>query len=330
MINSATQIVKEEKEQPIDIAFQDIKYEVEVEKKTDACCTPPCSKEYEIKSILKGISGIAKGGEMTAIMGASGAGKTTLLNILACRISRQEDKVGYASGNLFANSLEYKYEDFGEFGNYVMQNDILLQTLTVRETIQYVAALKVNQPKMNRNAMVEQLIKDLKLEKCADTYVGGNMLKGISGGERKRTSIAFELVSNPSVIILDEPTSGLDSLTAYIIMSYLKRLARDHHKTVILTIHQPSSEIFFLLDRLILLAEGELVYQGSTNYCLEYFSSLGFECPEFSNPPDYFMSILHHDSEINRKNYPTYFENYQNRLNPIICKEIEDRKSSPP
>lgn len=68
-------------------------------------------------------------------MGASGAGKTTLLNILACRISRKEDKVGYASGKLHANSLEYKYEQFGEFGNYVMQNDILLQTLTVRETI---------------------------------------------------------------------------------------------------------------------------------------------------------------------------------------------------
>lgn len=97
------------------------------------------------------------------------------------------------------------------------------------------------------------------------------MLKGISGGERKRTSIAFELVSNPSVIILDEPTSGLDSLTAYIIVNYLKRLAKEHNKTVILTIHQPSSEIFFLLNRLILLAEGEMVYQGSTHSCLEYF-----------------------------------------------------------
>ena len=79
-------------------------------------------------------------------MGASDAGKTTLLNVLSSRIPKSEDKVGCAFGKLFANNLQYKYEDFGEFGNYVMQNDILLQTLTVRETIQYVAALKVNQP----------------------------------------------------------------------------------------------------------------------------------------------------------------------------------------
>jgi ABC-type multidrug transport system ATPase subunit len=85
------------------------------------------------------------------------------------------------------------------------------------------------------------LVNSLKLEKCIDTLVGGSLLKGISGGERKRTSIAFELVSNPSVIILDEPTSGLDSLTAYIICSYLRKLARTENKTVVMTIHQPNS-----------------------------------------------------------------------------------------
>ena len=95
---------------------------------------------------MKGISGIAKAGEATAIMGASGAGKTTLLNILACRIPVADGKTGCASGKIFANNFEYKYEDFGDFGNYVMQDDILLQTLTVRETIEYVCNLKLNQP----------------------------------------------------------------------------------------------------------------------------------------------------------------------------------------
>ena len=95
---------------------------------------------------MKGISGIAKAGEATAIMGASGAGKTTLLNILACRIPITEGKTGDASGKIFANNLEYKFDDFGDFGNYVMQNDILLQTLTVRETIEYVCNLKLDKP----------------------------------------------------------------------------------------------------------------------------------------------------------------------------------------
>ena len=134
----------------------------------------------------------------------------------------------------------------------------------------------------------------MKLEKCAETLVGGQIIKGISGGERKRTSIAFELVSNPSVIILDEPTSGLDSLTAYIICSYLGKLAKEENKTVIMTIHQPGAELFNLFDRLILLAEGEMVYQGKTKDTIEYFDQMGFTCPDFMNPPDYFMSILHH------------------------------------
>lgn len=84
---------------------------------------------------MKNVSGMAKAGEVTAIMGASGAGKTTLLNVLACRIPRAENEVGHASGKIYANELQYKFEEFGEFANYVMQDDILLQTLTVRETI---------------------------------------------------------------------------------------------------------------------------------------------------------------------------------------------------
>ena len=94
--------------------------------------------------------------------------------------------------------------------------------------------------------------------------VGGDILKGISGGERKRTSIAFELISNPTVMFLDEPTSGLDSLTTFIIVQYLRKLAKEENKNMIMTIHQPSSELFYLFDELILMAEGEIVYQGKT------------------------------------------------------------------
>ena len=144
-----------------------------------------------------------------------------------------------------------------------MQKDILLTTLTVRETLEYVAALRLDSSKMERRKMVEDLAKKLKLENCLDTVVGdSNESKGISGGEKKRTSIAFQLISSPKVIILDEPTSGLDSLTAFIIVNYLHELAKVEHKTVLMTIHQPNPEIFNKFDRLILMSEGRIVYQG--------------------------------------------------------------------
>jgi ABC-type multidrug transport system ATPase subunit len=107
-----------------------------------------------------------------------------------------------------------------------------------------------------------KLVRDLKLEKCVDVLIGGNEMKGVSGGEKKRTSIAFELISDPQVLLLDEPTSGLDSLTAYVIVWYMKRLASKNNKTIAMTIHQPSSEIYQLFDRLIFLVAGKLVYQG--------------------------------------------------------------------
>jgi ABC-type multidrug transport system ATPase subunit len=120
----------------------------------------------------------------------------------------------------------------------------------------------------------------LKLEKCLDVIVGGPIIKGISGGEKKRTSIAFELISDPKVLILDEPTSGLDSLTSYIIVDYLKRLAKAQKKTIFMTIHQPNSEIFELFDRLVLLVEGKIIYQGNREKATDYFGrSFGLRCP---------------------------------------------------
>lgn len=119
--------------------FQEIRYTVDVPDETVETKIP-CKKAYKKKEILKGISGILKAGHVTAIMGASGAGKTTLLNILACRINPEK------GGRLFANNLEYNYQTFGDFANYVMQSDVLMQTLTVRETLEFAAKLKLNLP----------------------------------------------------------------------------------------------------------------------------------------------------------------------------------------
>lgn len=134
---------------------------------------------------MRNISGIFKSGRVSAIMGASGAGKTTLLNILACRVNHEPD------GHLYANNIEYTYESFGDFANYVMQADLLMQTLTVRETLMFATNLKVNMSRQEKNERVQILAEQLKLEKCMDTVVGGVTIKGISGGEKKRTCIAF-------------------------------------------------------------------------------------------------------------------------------------------
>lgn len=274
---------------PIDIVFNNISYTIKVKDPKAKCCNrlPAIRKE-----ILKGVTGLIEHAKVTAIMGASGAGKTSLLNILACRIGKKRNIK--LSGDLLVNMRPYSFGTFGKFANYVMQNDILMQTLTVRETLDFVAQLTLPYPRARRDAIVMDTVHNLKLEKCLDVLVGGPELKGISGGEKKRTSIAFELISDPQVVFLDEPTSGMDSMTAYVIVWYMKKLAASGNKTIAMTIHQPSSEIFELFDNLIFMVAGRLVYQGPAAQSVEYFKQLGFSCPQYSNPPDYFMSIMHH------------------------------------
>jgi ABC-type multidrug transport system ATPase subunit len=116
-------------------------------------------------------------------------------------------------------------------------------------------------------------------------------VKGVSGGERKRTSIGVELITNPSLIFLDEPTTGLDSYTATQVMKLLKNLSQQG-RTIIQTIHQPNSETFRCFDKLMLLAQGQIIYFNDKDKAVDYFSKIGFPCPELSNPADYFMSIM--------------------------------------
>ncbi|CAD8115184.1 unnamed protein product [Paramecium primaurelia] len=276
---------------------------------------------YEIKKrvILDNINGICPGGHVTAIMGSSGAGKTTLLNVLACRITNS--KTNKLTGKLLANNCPYDYEKFSQFASYVMQNDVLMETMTPKEALEFAANLKYSDTQIKQSRVIETL-KCMRLERCQNTFIGGISMKGISGGERKRTSIGYELVSNPSCILLDEPTSGLDSFTAFQIIHQLRKLADEQDRTIIFTIHQPSSDIFLLFDRIMLLVQGRLVYQGSRENIINHFSSFGFKCPDHSNPMDYFLSITHSEDKQNIENYSLYFENYQQKLQKQIESEI--------
>ena len=240
----------------------------------------------EYKPILKKVNARMPGGTVTAILGSSGSGKTSVLNTLSHRIEGGKLRT---HGRILYND-QAKLSDIRSA--YVMQQDVLLPSLTVRETLRYAAELRLPPPttQEERLKVVEDVILELGLKECADTRVGNNVHKGCSGGEKRRTSLAVQMLANPSVLFLDEVTTGLDATTAFQLMGTLKSLARKG-RTVIITIHQPRSEIWSLFDHVLLLANGSPLYSGSAHECLPYFAQIGYELPAFSNPAEYLIDI---------------------------------------
>lgn len=182
--------------------------------------------------------------------------------------------------------------NFSAYSAFVQQDDILFQTMTVRECLEFAAKLKLRGTEDQKLARVDEIINELKLVKCQNTKIGGPLVKGVSGGERKRCSIGVELITDPSLIFLDEPTTGLDSFTAASVMETLGDLARKQSRTVISTIHQPNSDIFEQFDRLLLIAKGKIIFFNEARLAVDYFRSIGYQCPDLTNPADYFMTIM--------------------------------------
>ncbi|KAJ9151833.1 ABC-2 type transporter [Pleurostoma richardsiae] len=245
------------------------------------------------KQILAGIQGVAHPGELTAIMGASGAGKTTFLDILA-----RKNKRGLIGGDFYVNGEKVSDTDFKNVVGFVDQEDTMLPTLTVHETILTSALLRLPRD-MTRGAKEQRVIeveKQLGIYHIRDSLIGSEEGKGrgISGGEKRRVGIACELVTSPSILFLDEPTSGLDAYNAYNVIECLVTLAKDYKRTVIFTIHQPRSNIVALFDRLLLLAQGKTVYSGPFHQCQEYFDRVGFPCPPGFNIADYLVDLTMH------------------------------------
>ncbi|KAK9241302.1 hypothetical protein V1525DRAFT_392717 [Lipomyces kononenkoae] len=240
------------------------------------------------KKILHGVQGIVRPGEIMAIMGASGAGKTSLLDILA-----HKNKGGVIGGDILVNGFKVSENQFKSITGFVDQEDALMPTLTVYETILNSALLRL--PKtMSRNAKrlrVFETMNELGIMGIKDQFIGWEGHRGISGGEKRRVAIACELVTSPSILFLDEPTSGLDSFNACNVVECLQSLARNYKRTVIFTIHQPRSNIVALFDRLILLSRGQLVYSGLHDSCQEYFASVGYECPSGFNLADFLIDL---------------------------------------
>ncbi|WJX66810.1 ABC transporter G member 11 [Trifolium repens] len=244
----------------------------------------------ETQNVLENLTGYAEPGYFTALMGPSGSGKSTLLDALSSRLASN----CFQSGTVLLNGRKEKLS-FGTAA-YVTQDDNLIGTLTVRETIWYSARLRLpdKMSRSDKRALVESTIVAMGLQDCADTVIGNWHLRGISGGEKRRVSIALEILMRPRLLFLDEPTSGLDSASAFFVTQTLRALARDG-RTVIASIHQPSSEVFELFDQLYLLSGGKTVYFGQASEAYEFFAQAGFPCPALRNPSDHFLRCINSD-----------------------------------
>mmetsp|Transcript_96922 Transcript_96922/g.211909 ORF Transcript_96922/g.211909 Transcript_96922/m.211909 type:complete len:696 (-) Transcript_96922:403-2490(-) len=248
------------------------------------------------KAILKNITGVLEPGHLTAVLGPSGSGKSTLLNLLGGR-QRTTGASGEMpfSGDVSAAGCKISLNQFKSQIAYVMQDDRLMATETVRECINFSAMMRRPGTSAERQALVGSMLDTLGLRKCADTIAGNALLKGISGGERKRCSVGIELITDPKLIFLDEPLSGLDSYAAYTLVQALKDLA-ESGVPVLCTVHQPSSEIFAMFDDVVVLHDGEVVYHGPVQSLAHHFDHWE-PCPANFNPADHVMFLLQKEAE---------------------------------
>uniref|UniRef100_A0A8C9H3V1 ABC transporter domain-containing protein n=1 Tax=Piliocolobus tephrosceles TaxID=591936 RepID=A0A8C9H3V1_9PRIM len=245
-----------------------------------------CSVKNGELEILHGIKGILLPGTITIIMGPSGSGKTTLLNVLSMNISTGVE------GTFLVNDLD-RNKNIKKYMGYVLQEDHFFPKMTVYETIEFSAKLKLDiRDKKKLKELVKYVLDIMGLYQVKDTIVGDAFVRGISGGQRKRLSIACEILSNPLILLMDEPTSGLDSACALSVVECIESMAKISNTTIVSSLHQPSSQVFTKFDKLIAITNGYIVYHGKTTNLNKYFNKIGFICPYGWNIADYLLYIL--------------------------------------
>ncbi|KAJ8295972.1 ABC transporter G family member [Rhodotorula toruloides] len=269
------------------------------------------------RRVLDSITGSVQPGEIMAVLGASGAGKSTFLDLLA-----RKSKRGTVEGEILVNGRHASETEYRRVVGFVDQEDTLMGTLTVYETVLYSALLRLPREMSFEDKRLRTLetMHELGILGIRDSRVGESGARGISGGEKRRVSIACELVTSPSILFLDEPTSGLDSYNAFNVIESLVQLARTYKRTVVFTIHQPQSNIVALFDKLILLAHGKVVYSGLAEASQAYLDKIGCACPPGFNIADYLSTFERPPSLM-----------WNSRLTDLVCAvdlTMQNEKSS--
>ncbi|KAL6861800.1 hypothetical protein ACP4OV_017500 [Aristida adscensionis] len=255
---------------PLSLTFDGIRYFVNMPQEMKAQ-----GIVEERLELLKGVSGSFRPGVLTALMGVSGAGKTTLMDVLAGRKTG-----GYIEGNIRISGFPKKQETFARVSGYCEQNDIHSPQMTVYESLVFSAWLRLpaDVDPNKRKMFIEEVMDLVELKPLRDALVGLPGVNGLSIEQRKRLTIAVELVANPSIIFMDEPTSGLDARAAAIVMRTVRNTV-DTGRTVVCTIHQPSIDIFEAFDELFLMKRGgEEIYVGPLGHhsseLIKYFEGI--------------------------------------------------------
>ncbi|KAF5735414.1 ABC transporter G family member 25 [Tripterygium wilfordii] len=282
---------------PITLKFMDVCYRTKIENKSKwnfnlshvvgkSSSDQRSTTAIQERTILNGITGMASPGEILAVLGPSGSGKSTLLNAISGRLTGHG-----VTGKILANNRKMTRPIMKRTG-FVAQDDVLYPHLTVRETLIFCSLLRLPKTlsKKEKVLVAESVIAELGLGKCENTIIGNTFLRGVSGGERKRVNIAHEMLINPSLLILDEPTSGLDSTAAYRLVLTLGSLAQKG-KTIVTSMHQPSSRVYQMFDSVLVLSEGRCLYIGKGSEAMNYFESVGFSPCFPMNPADFLLDL---------------------------------------
>lgn len=254
---------------PVDIQF------------TNITCTVNLGFNKGTKQILHGVNGRLRPRQLIAIMGPSGAGKSTLLDVLSGY------RISGIGGAVFINGRGRIMKRFKKMSCYIQQDDRLQGLLTVSENMALAADLKLptKMDKYEKGEVIEDILTNLGLYEHMNTRASQ-----LSGGQRKRLSIALELINNPLIMFLDEPTTGLDSSSCSQVVQLCQSLAHQG-RTIVCTVHQPSASLFSIFDQVYVLAAGQCLYQGTTRNLVPYLEQAGVPCPIYHNPADYIIEL---------------------------------------
>jgi len=272
------------------------------------------------KVILEPISGHFGPGSLVAVMGPSGSGKTTLIDILAGKKSKPHGGIVHFNGRPRDNL-------FRRISAYVAQEDVLPAHLTVQEAVMFHQALKQERPSKYTKEMFEdqthKALEDLGLLLVKDEYIGDKSVRGISGGQRKRVSLACGFAHMPQIMFADEPTSGLSATDAETIVKYMRLISHRYGITILVVIHQPRAEVAKLFDSLVLLTAGpgRCVYNGPMKGVRDYCAEIGMPAPPRANPTDYIMDRVTPGSGKSRED--EFLRHYEVNQKPVVDAAVE-------